>query len=92
MIGVQPVHVFFVEGSSLMCCVYVSTLCFVQPTDFPCLCCCLFAAPVALFLVLQLGLDALKSATLLSWLKDAGFYVSVPPNCQPPGLLLATCC
>jgi len=23
---------------------------------------------------LQLGLDALKSATLLAWLKDAGFY------------------
>ena len=23
---------------------------------------------------LQLNLDALKSATLLSWLKDAGFY------------------
>lgn len=25
-------------------------------------------------LPLQLGLDGLKSATLLSWLKDAGFY------------------
>lgn len=35
-----------------------------------CLRCCVCSSRVAL----QLNLDALKSATLLSWLKDAGFY------------------